>query len=169
MRPPGNTPSLQFRLNLPANFELLPCAHPHCRHPFLAYTIARTFTLSSFSPALCCTHVRALRHHRFFRCPPLFRRRRRPLQQVAGDAEVWGDFIVPCTSAHLDGAVNIDLEGIFHSPLGEKLPYFGPWYGSDDAMRRWLPYAVGDWPAAGAVEYVFNSAELTGGAKQQSE
>ena len=49
------------------------------------------------------------------------------LLQVCGRAEVWGDFIVPQPAAHLEGADNVDLEGVFHSPLGEKLPFFGPW------------------------------------------
>ena len=40
--------------------------------------------------------------------------------QVCGDAEVWGDGIVPVPTAHLDGAINIDLEGVYHSPLGSS-------------------------------------------------
>lgn len=47
--------------------------------------------------------------------------------QVCGDAEVWGDFIVPVASAHLDGAINVDVDDCFHSPLGTKLKFFGPW------------------------------------------
>lgn len=61
---------------------------------------------------------------------------------MCGDAEVWGDFIVPRPCAHLDGALNLDLEGVFHSPLGEKLPFFGPWYGSPEVLPRWLQHAV---------------------------
>ena len=38
--------------------------------------------------------------------------------QICGEAEVWGDGIVPVPSAHLPGAVNVDLDGIYHSPLG---------------------------------------------------
>jgi hypothetical protein len=49
------------------------------------------------------------------------------LLQVCGDAEVWGDFIVPVASAHLDGAINVDVDDCFHSPLGTKLKFFGPW------------------------------------------
>lgn len=58
------------------------------------------------------------------------------LLQVCGDAEVWGDFIVPAPSAHLDGAINVDIDNCFHSPLGTKLKFFGPWYGSDDMVDR---------------------------------
>lgn len=38
--------------------------------------------------------------------------------QVCGDAEVWGDGIVPLLTAHLEGAINVDLDGVYHSPLG---------------------------------------------------
>jgi hypothetical protein len=38
--------------------------------------------------------------------------------QVCGEAEVWGDGVVPLPTAHLEGAINIDLEGVYHSPLG---------------------------------------------------
>jgi hypothetical protein len=34
------------------------------------------------------------------------------------------------------GATNVDLEGVFHSPLGEKLSIFGPWYGSDEVSEE---------------------------------
>ena len=53
-------------------------------------------------------------------------------QQVCGDAEVDGDFIVPLPCAHLDGATQVNLEGAFHSPLGSKVSFLGPWYGSDE-------------------------------------
>ena len=39
-------------------------------------------------------------------------------QQVCGTNEVWGDGIIPLPSAHLEGAINLDLEGVYHSPLG---------------------------------------------------
>jgi hypothetical protein len=45
--------------------------------------------------------------------------------QVCGDAEVWGDFIVPVASAHLEGATIVNIDDCFHSPLGTKL--MGPW------------------------------------------
>lgn len=59
--------------------------------------------------------------------------------QVCGQADVDGDFIVPLPSAHLDGAVNVNLDGVFHSPLGTKLPFFGPWcarLAADDACMQ---------------------------------
>lgn len=72
--------------------------------------------------------------------------------QVCGDAEAWGDFIVPVASAHLPGALQVDLEGAFHSPLGEKLPFLGPWYGSAPYLGQWLHHVTGgDAPAGGAL------------------
>ncbi|GIL89394.1 hypothetical protein Vretimale_18683 [Volvox reticuliferus] len=65
-------------------------------------------------------------------------------QQVCGDAEVWGDFIVPQPSAHLEGATHVDLEGVFHSPLGGQLPFFGPWYGSPKVLELWLQHLTGE-------------------------
>jgi hypothetical protein len=60
--------------------------------------------------------------------------------QVCGDAEVDGDFIVPVVSAHLEGALNIDLEGAFHSPLGSKVSFLGPWYGSEKFLSQWVEH-----------------------------
>lgn len=76
-------------------------------------------------------------------------------QQVCGDAEVWGDFIVPQPSAHLDGAINVDLEGVFHSPLGTKLPFFGPWYGSPEFLDLWAHYVSDDWESLQPGDYVY--------------
>ncbi|CAI8583626.1 unnamed protein product [Vicia faba] len=47
-------------------------------------------------------------------------------KQVCGKADVWGDGVVPQLSAQLEGALNISLDGVYHSPLG-----------SDDATRPW--------------------------------
>ena len=49
-----------------------------------------------------------------------------------------GDFIVPVSAAHLEGALNLDLEGAFHSPLGSKVSFLGPWYGSEQASTSVL-------------------------------
>ncbi|PNW80345.1 hypothetical protein CHLRE_07g313550v5 [Chlamydomonas reinhardtii] len=88
-------------------------------------------------------------------------------QQVCGSAQVWGDFIVPQPAAHLEGALQVDLEGVFHSPLGEKLPFFGPWYGSDEVLERWVHHLTGD-PApaeAAAVEAVAAAAAAASGSQ----
>ncbi|GAX73111.1 hypothetical protein CEUSTIGMA_g564.t1 [Chlamydomonas eustigma] len=57
-------------------------------------------------------------------------------QQVCGEAEVEGDFIVPVQTAHLEGALNINLNGAFHSPLGAKVSFLGPWYGSEEYLSQ---------------------------------
>lgn len=54
----------------------------------------------------------------------------------------WGDGLVPISSAHLDGAENVVLEGVTHS-----LRYGRNWYGaSRETVRRWWPQS---WPAGG--------------------
>ncbi|KAG2496478.1 hypothetical protein HYH03_005304 [Edaphochlamys debaryana] len=75
-------------------------------------------------------------------------------QQVCGKAEVWGDFIVPQPAAHLDGATQVDLEGVFHSPLGEQLPFFGPWYGSPQILEQWVHHLTGEAAPQGQVAAV---------------
>ena len=56
-------------------------------------------------------------------------------KQVCGSSEVWGDGIVPEDSAHLEGALQIDLEGIYHSPLGKGDDK--KWYGDSDVVDQW--------------------------------
>ena len=41
-------------------------------------------------------------------------------QQVCGEAAVWGDGVVPVPAAHLEGALQLTLEGVYHSPLGAE-------------------------------------------------
>ncbi|HEY9819538.1 MAG TPA: lipase, partial [Candidatus Sericytochromatia bacterium] len=38
-------------------------------------------------------------------------------------------------SAHLEGAINLTLEGVLHSPRRA-----GIWYGSPTAVESWMPY-----------------------------
>jgi len=74
-------------------------------------------------------------------------------QQVCGKADAHGDFIVPVDAAHLGDprAAEVDLEGVFHSPIGETLrwPLGGgravlpPWYGSERVAGAWVRWAVG--------------------------
>jgi pimeloyl-ACP methyl ester carboxylesterase len=56
-------------------------------------------------------------------------------QQTCGIGNCWGDGITPVTAAHLEGAINLTLEGILHSPRRQ-----GMWYGSASAMSAWMPY-----------------------------
>ncbi|KAK9120307.1 hypothetical protein Syun_017924 [Stephania yunnanensis] len=62
-------------------------------------------------------------------------------KQVCGQADVWGDGVVPEMSAHLDGALNISLDGVYHSPVGsdDKLR---PWYGSPAIVEQWIPHLL---------------------------
>ncbi|MBD2100561.1 triacylglycerol lipase [Leptolyngbya sp. FACHB-261] len=54
---------------------------------------------------------------------------------TAGKGETWGDAITPIAAAHLEGAENITLPDVLHSPRGGRY-----WYGSPDALQQWLPY-----------------------------
>jgi len=56
-------------------------------------------------------------------------------QQTCGIGNCWGDSITPIVAAHLEGAINLTLDGVFHSPRRQGL-----WYGSPSAMPAWMPY-----------------------------
>jgi hypothetical protein len=75
---------------------------------------------------------------------------------------VEGDFIVPTQAAHLDGAVNLEIDGAFHSPLGAKLAYFGPWYGSDEFLGAWVRWVDSDWGALSSGEGWSSESEEEG-------
>ena len=51
---------------------------------------------------------------------------------TGGDGSVWGDGIVPLSAAHLDGARNLTLPDVFHSPSPGRL-----WYGSKLVVEDW--------------------------------
>jgi pimeloyl-ACP methyl ester carboxylesterase len=51
---------------------------------------------------------------------------------TAGDGFAWGDGVVPLSAAHLDGATNITLDEVFHSPRPARL-----WYGSESVVAKW--------------------------------
>jgi hypothetical protein len=61
------------------------------------------------------------------------------ISQVCGQADVWGDGVVPEVSAHLDGALNISLDGVYHSPVGSD-DVIRPWYGSPDVLEQWIEH-----------------------------
>ncbi|MBD2315080.1 lipase [Desertifilum sp. FACHB-1129] len=54
---------------------------------------------------------------------------------TCGVGDVWGDGITPVEAAHLEGAENITLDGVWHSPSNP-----GSWYGSAQIMDRWIAY-----------------------------
>ena len=49
-----------------------------------------------------------------------------------GTGETWGDGITPVAAAHLDGANNVTLDGVWHSPRSP-----GKWYGSPEVIPTW--------------------------------
>ncbi|WCJ27684.1 alpha/beta-Hydrolases superfamily protein [Euphorbia peplus] len=62
-------------------------------------------------------------------------------KQVCGQADVWGDGVVPVVSAHLEGAVNISLDGVYHSPVGSD-DELRPWYGSPLVVDQWIHHLL---------------------------
>lgn len=53
-------------------------------------------------------------------------------KMTAGSGTLWGDGVVPVSAAHLDGARNIVLEDVQHSPRKNAL-----WYGSHSVVKEW--------------------------------
>ncbi|XP_030475050.2 uncharacterized protein LOC115692365 [Syzygium oleosum] len=62
-------------------------------------------------------------------------------KQVCGQADVWGDGVVPEVSAHLEGALNISLDGVYHSPVGSD-DVSRPWYGSPAIVEKWIEHLL---------------------------
>ncbi|CAA7406446.1 unnamed protein product [Spirodela intermedia] len=62
-------------------------------------------------------------------------------KQVCGRADVWGDGVVPEISAHLDGALNISLDGVYHSPFGSDETR-RPWYGTPAVLDQWFHHLL---------------------------
>ena len=54
---------------------------------------------------------------------------------TCGQGECWGDGITPVSAAHLDGATNLTLEGVMHSPNSPDV-----WYGSPEVLSIWVSY-----------------------------
>jgi pimeloyl-ACP methyl ester carboxylesterase len=55
-------------------------------------------------------------------------------EMTGGVRAAWGDGITPIGAAHLVGARNITLDGVWHSPRSP-----GQWYGSPDILAQWAP------------------------------
>ena len=58
-------------------------------------------------------------------------------QLTCGQGNCWGDGITPIAAAHLEGATNLILKGVMHSP---KSP--GIWYGSPEIKQAWISYLI---------------------------
>lgn len=57
-------------------------------------------------------------------------------KQVCGSCVAWGDGITPVETAHLDGADNVTLDGVFHTPVGSGEER--PWYGTPRILDQWV-------------------------------
>ncbi|KAL8262486.1 hypothetical protein R6Q59_023835 [Mikania micrantha] len=62
-------------------------------------------------------------------------------KQVCGQADVWGDGVVPEVSAHLEGALNVSFDGVYHSPVGSD-DDSRPWYGSPAIVEQWVQHLL---------------------------
>jgi triacylglycerol esterase/lipase EstA (alpha/beta hydrolase family) len=60
---------------------------------------------------------------------------RNSYQITCGRADTWGDGITPIEAAHLTGAVNLVLPGVYHAPRGDRT-----WYGSTQIIPQWSDY-----------------------------
>ena len=56
-------------------------------------------------------------------------------QLTCGEGNCWGDGITPIEAAHLEGATNLTLEGVMHSPRAK-----GIWYGSEEVRDAWVGF-----------------------------
>jgi pimeloyl-ACP methyl ester carboxylesterase len=56
-------------------------------------------------------------------------------QLTCGEGNCWGDGITPVVAAHLQGAVNLTLEGVRHAPNSP-----GIWYGDLEVLDKWIDY-----------------------------
>jgi triacylglycerol esterase/lipase EstA (alpha/beta hydrolase family) len=54
---------------------------------------------------------------------------------TCGQGNCWGDGITPIVAAHLEGATNLTLDGVMHSPNSS-----GIWYGSSEVLANWTAY-----------------------------
>ncbi|AGY57353.1 esterase/lipase family protein [Gloeobacter kilaueensis] len=57
----------------------------------------------------------------------------RSYELTVGCGECWGDGITPVEAAHLEGATNLTIEGVLHSPRSGRY-----WYGSPEAFSQWV-------------------------------
>jgi triacylglycerol esterase/lipase EstA (alpha/beta hydrolase family) len=58
-------------------------------------------------------------------------------QLTCGNGHAWGDGITPIEAAHLEGAKNLIIENVKHSPRSKD-----PWYGAPAAVAEWSQYLL---------------------------
>ncbi|MGD1907551.1 MAG: esterase/lipase family protein [Leptolyngbyaceae cyanobacterium] len=56
-------------------------------------------------------------------------------QLTSGEGATWGDGITPVEAAHLEGAENLTLGDVYHSPKPGAA-----WYGSAEIVTQWAKY-----------------------------
>jgi pimeloyl-ACP methyl ester carboxylesterase len=64
-------------------------------------------------------------------------------QITGGVGQCWGDGITPIEAAHLEGATNLILENVQHSPRPSNSVRQGEkhrWYGSPEVVSQWVQY-----------------------------
>ncbi len=64
-------------------------------------------------------------------------------QITGGIGQCWGDGITPIEAAHLDGATNLILNNVQHSPSSSASVKQGKnhcWYGSPEIVSEWIQY-----------------------------
>ncbi|MEL6162226.1 MAG: lipase [Cyanobacteria bacterium J06628_3] len=54
---------------------------------------------------------------------------------TCGEGNTWGDGITPIKAAHLEGARNLIIENVMHSPRSSKA-----WYGSQQSLSSWSQF-----------------------------
>ncbi|MDJ0702750.1 MAG: lipase [Leptolyngbyaceae cyanobacterium MO_188.B28] len=54
---------------------------------------------------------------------------------TCGNGDCWGDGITPIEAAHLEGAKNLVLDNVMHSPKPD-----GVWYGASEVVDNWATY-----------------------------
>jgi len=99
--------------------------------------IERQVPGSAFAPQVCYTSVAGS----YIRGDPngthFSRFAFRNYKEICSDGEVWGDGIVPVSSALLPDSQHIILKGVsHHTLLGE------PWYGSPEGLSLWWETAI---------------------------
>jgi pimeloyl-ACP methyl ester carboxylesterase len=58
-------------------------------------------------------------------------------KMTGGEGDVWGDGVVPLACAHLEGARNVVLNDVFHTPHPQRL-----WYGSQSVVDKWSQWLL---------------------------
>jgi hypothetical protein len=58
-------------------------------------------------------------------------------KMTGGDGLAWGDGVVPIAAARLEGATNVILDDVFHTPHPQRL-----WYGSTSVVNKWSQWLL---------------------------